>query len=82
VPVVSTRISGIPEIVRHNVNGLLVDEKEPDALAKAVGTLLSNPDKIRRFGCAARQQIEQNFNITKTATQLRELVQQQNHENN
>lgn len=75
VPVVSTRISGIPELVQHNISGLLVDKKDPDELANAVRTLLSNPDKIRRFGSAARLQIEQNFNINKTAAQLRQLIQ-------
>jgi len=75
VPVVSTRLSGIPELVQHNVNGLLVREKDLSALAEAVTTLLSDPDKVRQFGRAARKQVEQNFNITKTAAQLRQLIQ-------
>ncbi len=82
VPVVSTRLSGIPELVQHNVTGLLVDEKDPRVLAEAIKILFDNPDRIRRFGRAARRQIEQNFNTTKTAAQLRELIQQQSHENN
>jgi len=81
VPVVSARLSGIGELVQHNVNGLLVGEKDPDALAEATKILFDNPDRIRRFGRAARQQVEQNFNITKTAAQLRELIQQYSHEN-
>jgi len=102
VPVVSTRISGIPELVHHNVNGLLVDMREEphvkrgakylapqfiagfgeffDTLAEAVESLLSNPDRIRRFGRAARQQVEQNFNVTKTAAQLRQLIQEKIYE--
>ena len=100
VPVVSTRLSGIGELVQHNVNGLLVDTMHEargtrhvhrqsslvphpsflEALAEAVGSLLSNPDRIRRFGRAARQQVEQNFNITKTAAQLRQLIQEQIYE--
>jgi colanic acid/amylovoran biosynthesis glycosyltransferase len=78
VPVVSTRISGIPELVQHNINGLLVEKEDPDILADAIGSLLINPDKIRRFGRVARQQVEQNFNVTKTALQLRQLIQGQN----
>jgi glycosyltransferase involved in cell wall biosynthesis len=54
--------------------------KNLDALANAIGSLLSDPDRIRQFGCAARQQVEQNFNITKTATQLRQLIQGQHYE--
>ena len=74
VPVVSRRISGIGELVHDGVNGLLVSEADPDALADAIRTLLADPDKIRRFGQAGRDQVERNFNITKTAAQLRELI--------
>ena len=74
VPVVSRWISGIPELVHHNVNGLLVREQDPAAIAEAVKELLVDPAKARRFGQAARQQVQQNFNITKTAAQLRELI--------
>jgi glycosyltransferase involved in cell wall biosynthesis len=89
VPIVSTRISGIPELVQHGINGLLVETRddgrwtmdEKQALTDAVECLLSNPDKVRRFGHAARQQVEQNFNITRTAAQLRQLIQELNHEN-
>jgi colanic acid/amylovoran biosynthesis glycosyltransferase len=78
VPVVSTQISGIPELVHHDVNGILVDKADTNTLAKAIENLLCDPDKIRRFGRAARQQVEQNFNVTKTALQLRQLIQGQN----
>ncbi|MFQ6034980.1 MAG: glycosyltransferase [Sedimentisphaerales bacterium] len=102
LPVVSTRLSGIDELVHHSVNGLLVDMREEphvkrgakylapqftagfgefvDTLAEAVKSLLSNPDRIRQFGRAARKQIEKNFNIKKTAAQLRQLIQEQNYE--
>jgi glycosyltransferase involved in cell wall biosynthesis len=96
VPVVSTRISGIPELVQHNVNGLLVDTNDEgretrdegrpssivhrpsliEAMADTIENLLSNPDRIRRFGRAARRQIVQNFNIKETAAQLRQLIQE------
>ena len=74
VPVVSRQISGIPELVHHNVNGLLVREQDPAAIAEAVKELLLDSDKARRFGRAAREQVRRNFNILKTAAQLRELI--------
>jgi len=74
VPVVSRQISGIPELVYHNINGLLVREQDPAAIAEAVKELLADPDKAGRFGQAARKQIRLNFNIQKTAAQLRELI--------
>lgn len=80
VPVVSTRISGIAELVHHNINGILVNRADPDILAEVVVDLLYDLDKIRRFGCAARRQVEQNFNVTKTAAELRQLIQGQHYE--
>jgi len=49
-------------------------------MADTIENLLSNPDKIRQFGRAARQQVEQNFNIKETAAQLRRLIQEQKRE--
>jgi colanic acid/amylovoran biosynthesis glycosyltransferase len=80
VPVVSTRISGIPELVLHNVNGLLAEKENTDLLTKTINCLLCDPNKVLRFGRVARQQVEQNFNITKTAAQLRCLIQGQSYE--
>lgn len=82
VPVVSTRLSGIPELVHDGVNGLLVEEGNTSALAEAIRTLLADSDKVRRFGRAGRDHIEKNFDIKKTAAQVRELIQQRDHEDN
>ncbi len=57
VPVVTTDVSGIPELVRHGFNGLLVPPKDPQALADAIETILRNPDYARRLGRLARSTI-------------------------
>jgi len=44
LPVVGTRVGGIPEIVRHGENGLLVAPEEPQALAQAIIAILSDKD--------------------------------------
>ncbi len=44
VPVISTRLSGIPELVEDGVSGILVPEKDPRSLSGAIGTLLANAD--------------------------------------
>ena len=40
VPVVASRVGGIPEIVQHNLTGFLVELRTPQALAAAIGDLL------------------------------------------
>ncbi len=62
LPAVATRISGIPEVIEHRRNGLLV---EPDALielADAIEDLLNRPTLRDQLGCAARVTVTENFN--------------------
>ena len=42
VPVVATRVEGTPEVVRHQVEGLLADPQDSESLAKAITTLISD----------------------------------------
>ncbi len=54
-PVVATRVAGIPDVVEDGVNGLLVPEKEPVALAAALRRLAGSPELRARLGKEARQ---------------------------
>jgi phosphatidyl-myo-inositol dimannoside synthase len=54
-PVIATKVGGIPEIVRDGVNGLLVPQKEPEALAHAIERLKRSPEERRRLGEEARR---------------------------
>jgi glycosyltransferase involved in cell wall biosynthesis len=61
LPVLSTDISGIPELVRHGENGWLVPQQDPDALAAAIRKLIAEPDLRRRLGQAGVRSVHQNF---------------------
>ncbi|MCX7893675.1 MAG: glycosyltransferase [Burkholderiales bacterium] len=54
VPVVSTRVGGVPEMVREGETALLVPPRDPAALAEAVIALARDPHRRRRMGEAAR----------------------------
>jgi colanic acid/amylovoran biosynthesis glycosyltransferase len=73
LPVVSTDIAGIPEIVEQGRNGLLVPEKDPIALAMAIQSLSSDQRKLQQFGIASRQIAEQTFAQEITVRQLKDL---------
>lgn len=62
MPVVSTRHSGIPEVVEHGQSGLLVGERDADALAAALGELASHPERWAAMGARGRAHIEAEFN--------------------
>jgi glycosyltransferase involved in cell wall biosynthesis len=73
VPCVSTRVSGIPELIRSPDEGILVEEKDPVALADAIERLLKDPELRARIARAARAKVEREFNLKKSAEQLAEL---------
>jgi glycosyltransferase involved in cell wall biosynthesis len=65
LPVISTRLSGIPEVVEHNVNGLLVPPNDSAALAAAITKLLDKYKLCVQLGSQGRLKVEQNFDIRK-----------------
>ncbi len=68
-PVVATRVGGIPELVRHGENGLLVEPSDPRGLAKSLLEILENSDLAKQLGAggletARRFGIEQMLSCT------------------
>ena len=61
LPVVATRVSGIPEVVRHHENGLLVEPDDAAALADAVAWILTHPVPAASLGRSARNAVVQSF---------------------
>jgi glycosyltransferase involved in cell wall biosynthesis len=74
LPVVSTCVSGIPELVEHDRTGLLVQPKDPSALADAVERLLHDREQSRSLAVAARRKVEANFECWETAKAVRSLL--------
>ena len=54
-------VGGIPEIITHGSNGLLVPPGDPQALAQAIQKLIEDPQMARRLGDAARQAAFERF---------------------
>lgn len=75
VPVVATAISGIPELVRDGETGLLVPQRDAAALAHALERLYLDRDLGRRLAAAGRQLVLQEFNLERSAEQLRGLFE-------
>ena len=76
VPVVSTPVSGIPELIESERDGLLVPPNDPARLADALDRLLTSAELRERLGRAARAEIEAHFSLDRSATQLLALFQQ------
>jgi glycosyltransferase involved in cell wall biosynthesis len=63
VPVVATRVGGVPELVEDGVSGLLVDPGSPEQVAAAIGRLLANPDFARELGDSGRRVAGERFSV-------------------
>jgi glycosyltransferase involved in cell wall biosynthesis len=74
VPVVSTRISGIPELVEDGVTGLLVPPRDPSALADALERLERDPELGRRMGQAGRSKVLRQFDLADNTAQLAKMM--------
>lgn len=73
VPVISTNHAGIPELITNNKEGVLVQENNVDELADALEFMLSNREKWETYTVAARQKVEQKFNLAQQLQQQAEF---------
>jgi glycosyltransferase involved in cell wall biosynthesis len=61
VPVVATAVGGVPDVVKHNENGLLIPSGEPMSLADALYRVASDDELCRRLGAAGRREVALRF---------------------
>ncbi len=73
VPVISTRLSGIPELVEDGKSGILVPEKDARGLSGAIERLSADGDMRRRFSLEGRKKVVNEFEIRDVARRLMEI---------
>jgi glycosyltransferase involved in cell wall biosynthesis len=73
VPVVASRVGGIPELVDEGVTGLLVPSRDEQALAGAIVALLGDRGKAREMGWAGRRRVLEEFNIDDKIREFEDL---------
>jgi glycosyltransferase involved in cell wall biosynthesis len=76
LPVVATRVGGIPEVVTDNGTGLLVEPQNSDALAKAIERIMNEDELRRRLAQNAREYVRRNFDIKRTVAETDELYKE------
>jgi len=74
LPVVSTRVSAIPELVEDGVTGTLVEPERPDLLAAAIRRALVQPRPVPDLVRAGRIRVEQDFDNRRCVRRLHELL--------
>lgn len=73
LPVVSTRLSGIPELVQDGVTGLLVPPGDEQALAEAMALLYQRARLRQEMGHRGRERVSAEFDLTTNVAKLRSL---------
>jgi glycosyltransferase involved in cell wall biosynthesis len=81
LPVISTPLAGIPEMVEADVTGELISPGEPKALAAAIDRFITDPERARRFGDRGRELAREKFPIEKSARDLISIFQRCSEQN-
>jgi len=72
-PVVASAVGGIPEAVQHQVTGLLVPPKDPDALADAILKMLADREWATNMGKEGRKRVEEFFSIENEVKKIQQV---------
>jgi glycosyltransferase involved in cell wall biosynthesis len=75
LPVIATPVGGIPQVVDHEVNGLLVAAGDTEGLAAQIERLLADPALRERLGASARARIETDFSLRDALERLTAIYQ-------
>lgn len=62
-PVVASRVNGVPELIEDHKTGLLVPPRDPQALARAIRDMLSDPAAASKLGAAGRALVQERFTV-------------------
>ena len=73
LPVITTAVSGIPELVDHDQNGFLYQPHDVEGISSGIVDLLRNPAKRKQFGSTASKKVMEQFDITQAAKRLKTL---------
>ncbi|MHB1950471.1 MAG: glycosyltransferase family 4 protein [Acidiferrobacteraceae bacterium] len=74
--IVATRVGGIPEMVRHEKEALLVPPRDVNALGKALAQLLRSPGQAQTLGRAARQSLFPRFSVAERVHRIHRVYQE------
>lgn len=75
LPVVATNVGAMPTLVRHGETGLIVPPDDPIALAEALRTLLTDPEKCRSFGESGFQDVRERYSWPVVGRKIRDGIE-------
>lgn len=76
LPILATRWRAVPEMVRHQVEGLLVPTEDESAIGDAISLLNDSPELRRTYGAAARLRFEETYTIARHLARIEACTQE------
>ncbi|MEM4953709.1 MAG: glycosyltransferase, partial [Desulfurococcaceae archaeon] len=70
LPVIASNVGGIPEVIQHMVNGILIDPGDLNALSNSIITLLQDKNFREKLAHSARKTIEERFSWNMVIPQI------------
>lgn len=80
VPVVATRVGGVPDLVVEDCTGLLAELGDVEGLAALAGALIDEPERRREMGRQARQRMVEHFGMAASVARIAVLLERLAHE--
>ncbi|MEM6403563.1 MAG: glycosyltransferase family 4 protein, partial [Cyanobacteria bacterium P01_D01_bin.116] len=78
LPIVTTNVSAMPELIEEGKNGFLVPIADSQALAKAISKLIENPDLITKMGEAGRKKVANSYFWEQTCSGFASIINKEN----
>jgi glycosyltransferase involved in cell wall biosynthesis len=75
IPCIATHINGIPELIRHGVDGLLVIPSDAEELANAIASLVDHPERRLALGKTGRQRVMDKYNFEANVHRLADIFE-------
>ena len=76
LPIIASKVGGLPEVVVDKSTGLIVPPKDPSAIAEALVHLIENPDLRQEYGRRGREFVMRNYNWQENALRMEKLYRE------
>jgi glycosyltransferase involved in cell wall biosynthesis len=73
VPCISTFVAGIPELIRNDIDGILIPPSDDQELALSIGRLIDDPDLRQRLGAAGRRRVIEKYDLDRNVAYLADI---------
>jgi glycosyltransferase involved in cell wall biosynthesis len=73
IPVIGSNVGGIPDLVRHGSEGLLVPPGDPSVLASAIRSLIHQPRRAKQMGRAGVRRVTETFSAQKMVREIEQV---------